>query len=76
MPLPCALVLFYPALNFALSPSPSRAVHLCDPILPLGVVTAITKAFVPPHVKDPSKVTPHTTQDTGTGMAGLNHICV
>ena len=35
----------YPALNFSLSPSPSRAVHLCDPILPFGVLTAITKAY-------------------------------
>lgn len=53
---PDAMALFYPVLNFSLSPSPSRVVHISDPVLPLGVLTTITRAYIPKHVHDPTKV--------------------
>ncbi len=34
--LPDAVVVAYPALNLGSSPSPSRALHMCDPVLPIA----------------------------------------
>jgi hypothetical protein len=36
--LPDGLVLLYPALNLSLAPSPSRAIHNFDPVLPIGIM--------------------------------------
>jgi hypothetical protein len=36
--LPDGLVLIYPALNFSMAPSPSRAVLNFDPVMPLGIM--------------------------------------
>eukprot|EP00468_Gymnochlora_sp_CCMP2014_P013448 CAMPEP_0167765820 /NCGR_PEP_ID=MMETSP0110_2-20121227/14936_1 /TAXON_ID=629695 /ORGANISM="Gymnochlora sp., Strain CCMP2014" /LENGTH=767 /DNA_ID=CAMNT_0007653649 /DNA_START=83 /DNA_END=2387 /DNA_ORIENTATION=+ len=35
-PLPDSIILGYPSLNLGASPSPSRALHMCDPILPIA----------------------------------------
>ena len=36
--LPDGLVLLYPSLNLSLAPSPSRAIHNFDPVLPIGIM--------------------------------------
>lgn len=33
-----------------------QAVHMSDPVLPLGVVTTVTEAYLPTKDTDPSKV--------------------
>jgi len=44
---PDALVLGYPTLNLALSPSPSRTLHMCDPFLAFGISVACVSSYVP-----------------------------
>jgi len=46
--MPTGLCMAYPALNLALSPSPSRSLHMCDPMLAYGVLHTCCKAYVPP----------------------------
>lgn len=45
--IPDGLVLIYPALNFSLAPSPSRAVLNFDPVMPLGIMY-----YHPPYSHD------------------------
>eukprot|EP00658_Telonema_sp_P-2_P080035 TRINITY_DN7888_c0_g2_i16.p1 TRINITY_DN7888_c0_g2~~TRINITY_DN7888_c0_g2_i16.p1 ORF type:complete len:231 (-),score=41.74 TRINITY_DN7888_c0_g2_i16:176-868(-) len=44
---PSGLVMGYPALNLALSPSPSRALHFCDPLLSYGITRCCVDAYTP-----------------------------
>lgn len=43
---PDGLVMGYPGLNLALSPSPSRSLHMCDPLLGYGVLHTCCGAYV------------------------------
>lgn len=61
--LPDALILFYPVLNFCLTPSPSRSVHMADPILPLGIFTSVADAYMPSADTDPSRVCMYACMD-------------
>ena len=45
--LPEGLLLAYPALNISLTPSPSRAVHNFDPVLPLGIMYSVLRMYPP-----------------------------
>mmetsp|Transcript_9314 Transcript_9314/g.14352 ORF Transcript_9314/g.14352 Transcript_9314/m.14352 type:complete len:721 (+) Transcript_9314:66-2228(+) len=49
VPLPDALMLSCPALNLSLEVSPSRVIGGKDPVLPSGIISAISDAYVPPH---------------------------
>ena len=55
--LPCALMLSCAALNLSLELSPSRVIGDADPVLPSGLLGAISDAYVPPSLgiskKDP-----------------------
>ncbi|KAA0159732.1 hypothetical protein FNF28_05739 [Cafeteria roenbergensis] len=46
-PMPDRLVLAYPALNLNSIPSPSRALHLSDPIVPLRMLQRLAAAYMP-----------------------------
>jgi len=46
-PPPDRLVLGYPALNLNSVPSPSRALHLSDPIVPLRMLQRLAAAYMP-----------------------------
>lgn len=45
--MPSGILLSYPVFNLSTSPSPSRALHLNDPILPFGLMVASLQAYVP-----------------------------
>lgn len=45
--MPDRLVLAYPALNLNSAPSPSRALHLNDPIVPLRMLQRLAAAYMP-----------------------------
>mmetsp|Transcript_18246 Transcript_18246/g.27634 ORF Transcript_18246/g.27634 Transcript_18246/m.27634 type:complete len:733 (+) Transcript_18246:213-2411(+) len=47
--LPDALMLSCPVLNLSLEISPSRVIGGKDPVLPSGIISAISDAYVPPH---------------------------
>lgn len=47
VPVPDGLVLCYPALNLNSSPSPSRALHLGDPLIPISLLIGLANAYVP-----------------------------
>jgi len=62
--LPDEIILGYPALNLGSSPSPSRALHMCDPVLPVAAGN-LAKAY---HKEDPDlllnpQVSPIFTSD-------------
>eukprot|EP00466_Bigelowiella_natans_P014150 jgi/Bigna1/143857/aug1.82_g18565 len=62
--LPDEIILGYPALNLGPSPSPSRALHMCDPVLPVAAGN-LAKAY---HKEDPDlllnpQVSPIFTSD-------------
>ena len=42
---PDGLVLAYPALNLNPAPSPSRAIHLADPLVPVGLLRKLAAAY-------------------------------
>jgi len=50
VPLPSALLLSCPALNLSLDLSPSRVIGNEDPVLPSGLISAISNAYLPPQV--------------------------
>ena len=50
LPLPDALLLAYPSLNVNHAPGPSRALHLNDPLIPRGLMTTVSDAYVPQHM--------------------------
>jgi hypothetical protein len=47
IPLPDALLLSCPALNLSLETSPSRLVGADDPVLPSGLIAAISNSYLP-----------------------------
>lgn len=47
IPLPDALMLSCPALNLSLETSPSRVVGANDPVLPSGLIEAISNSYLP-----------------------------
>mmetsp|Transcript_18783 Transcript_18783/g.66337 ORF Transcript_18783/g.66337 Transcript_18783/m.66337 type:complete len:869 (-) Transcript_18783:108-2714(-) len=47
VPVPDGIVLGYPALNLNSSPSPSRALHLGDPLIPISLLIGLANAYVP-----------------------------
>ncbi|KAL7518024.1 hypothetical protein ACHAWX_002890 [Stephanocyclus meneghinianus] len=47
LPLPDALLMSCPALNLSLEPSPSRLVGAQDPVLPSGLIAAISNSYLP-----------------------------
>ena len=49
VPLPDALMMCCPALNLSLDSSPSRLVGAADPVLPSGLITAISNSYLPPN---------------------------
>jgi epsilon-lactone hydrolase len=51
--LPNALMLSCPALNLSLELSPSRVIGDKDPVLPSGLISAISDAYAPVSKKDP-----------------------
>ena len=53
-------------LNFCLTPSPSRSVHMADPILPLGIFNTVAAAYMPALDTDPSRdplISPYFAHD-------------
>lgn len=48
---PDALVLAYPSLNLNVVPSPSRALHLNDPLIPMGLMLTLANAYKPDFAK-------------------------
>ena len=48
VPLPDGLLLAYPALNLNNSPSPSRAMHLQDPLVPIKLLQRLAAAYIGP----------------------------
>jgi len=44
---PDALILGYPTLNMTLSTSPSRVLHMCDPMLANGILVVCVHSYVP-----------------------------
>ena len=53
VPLPDALMMCCPALNLSLDSSPSRLVGADDPVLPSGLITAISNSYLPPNGEFP-----------------------
>lgn len=53
VPLPDALMMSCPALNLSLDLSPSRLVGAHDPVLPSGLITAISNSYLPPNGEFP-----------------------
>jgi acetyl esterase/lipase len=45
--MPDRLILAYPALNLNSAPSPSRALHLSDPVVPLRMLQRLAAAYMP-----------------------------
>ena len=48
VPVPDGLVMAYPALNLNNSPSPSRAMHLQDPLVPIKLLQRLAAAYIGP----------------------------
>eukprot|EP00471_Norrisiella_sphaerica_P013684 CAMPEP_0184504190 /NCGR_PEP_ID=MMETSP0113_2-20130426/52331_1 /TAXON_ID=91329 /ORGANISM="Norrisiella sphaerica, Strain BC52" /LENGTH=903 /DNA_ID=CAMNT_0026893813 /DNA_START=94 /DNA_END=2805 /DNA_ORIENTATION=- len=68
-PIPDEIVLAYPALNLGASPSPSRALHMCDPILPIAAGN-LAKAY---HRDDPETLLNPQCSPIFTSDAVLSH---
>jgi len=47
LPVPDALTMAFPALNLNEAPGPSRALHLNDPLVPVGLLTTVADAYFP-----------------------------
>jgi acetyl esterase/lipase len=47
LPLPDHLILLFPALNLNAAPSPSRALHLNDPLVPIRLLRRLAASYVP-----------------------------
>ncbi len=47
LPVPEALTMAFPALNLNEAPGPSRALHLNDPLVPVGLLTTVADAYFP-----------------------------
>ena len=51
LPIPDVLTMAFPALNLNEAPGPSRALHLNDPLVPVGLLTTVADAYFPESLR-------------------------
>jgi acetyl esterase len=59
LPRPDALTMAFPALNLNEAPGPSRALHLNDPLVPVGLLTTVSDAYFPQALRNVPHVNPY-----------------
>lgn len=71
IPLPDALLMSCPALNLSLETSPSRLAGADDPVLPSGLIAAISNSYLPPDGEFPKThpiASPYFASDDSMGQ--------